>query len=53
MGRHKCHDIIKRSFPDIEEMRFFNNGVPNLHTYICIFIRQHYLTMKHMCRHNL
>ena len=52
MCRHHFHDIIMHSFPDIEEIRFFNNGVPNLHTNIYIFIRQHSLTMKHMCRHN-
>ena len=52
MCRHQFHDIIMHSFPDIEEIRFFDNGGLNSHTYICIFIRQHYLTMKHMCRHN-
>ena len=49
MCRHHFHDIIMHRFPDIEEMRFFDNGGPNLHTHICIFIRQHFLTM---CRHN-
>ena len=44
--RHHFHDIIMHSFPDIEEMRFFDNGGPNLHTHICIFIRQHFLTMR-------
>ena len=46
MCRHHFHDIIMHSFPDIEEMRFFDNGGPNLHTHICIFIRQHFLTMR-------
>ena len=48
MCRHQFHDIIMHSCPDIEEMMFFDNGGPNLHThiYICIFIRQHFLTMK-------
>ena len=46
MCRHHFHDIIMHSFPDIEEMRFFDNGGPNLHIHICIFIRQHFLTMK-------
>ena len=46
MCRHHCHDIIMHSFPDIEEMRFFDNGGPNLQSRICIFIRQHFLTMR-------
>ena len=46
MCRNQFHDIIMHSFPDIEEIRFFDNGGLNLHTYICIFIRQHCLTMK-------
>ena len=46
MCRHHFHDIIMHSFPDIEEMRFIDNGGPNLHTHICIFIRQHFLTMR-------
>ena len=35
-------------------MRFFDNGCPNLHTHIRIFIRQHFLSMKTYvhCRHN-
>ena len=49
MCRHHYLDIIMHSFPDIEEMRFFDNGGPNLHTNICIFIRQHFLTMKTLC----
>ena len=36
MCRHHFHDIIMHSFPDIEEMRFFYNGGPNLHTYMHI-----------------
>ena len=36
MCRHHFHDIIKHSFPDIEEMRCFDNGGPTLHTYIHI-----------------
>ena len=43
---HQFHDIIMLSFPDIEEILFFDNGGLNLHTYICIFIRQQCLTMK-------
>ena len=46
MCRHQFHDIIMHSFPDIDEIRFFNNGVPNLRTHICIFIRHNCLTMK-------
>ena len=32
MCRHHFHDIIIRSFPDIVEIRFFNNDSPHLHT---------------------
>ena len=46
MCRHPFHDSSMPSFPDIEEMMFFDNGGPNLHTHICIFIIQHFLTMK-------
>ena len=46
MCRHHFHDIVMHNFPDIEEIRFFDNGGPNLHTHICIFIRQHFLTMR-------
>ena len=50
MCRHHFHDIIMHSFPDIEEIRFFDNGGSNLHThiyiYIYIFIRQSFLTMR-------
>ena len=46
MRRHQFHDIIMHSFPDIDEIRFLDNGGPHLHTRICIFIRQHVLTMK-------
>ena len=49
MCRHHFHDIITHSFPDIEEMRFFDNGGHNLHTHICIFIRQFFLTMTALC----
>ncbi len=52
MCRHNFQDIIMHSFPDIEEMRFFDNGGPNLHTHICIFIRLHFGPWEHMCRHN-
>ena len=38
--------IIMHSFPDIDEIMFFYNGCPHLHTHICIFKRQHFLTMK-------
>ena len=38
--------IMMHSFPDIDEIRFSINGGPHLHTHICIFIRQHCLTMK-------
>ena len=34
--------IIMHSFPDIAEIRFFDNGGPHLHTHICIFIRKHF-----------
>ena len=33
MCRHRFHDIIMHSFPDIDEIRFFNNGGPHLHTH--------------------
>ena len=46
MCRHQFHDISMHSFPDIDEIRFFNNGGPHLHTHICIFIRQHFLTLN-------
>ena len=46
MCRHHFHDIIVHSFSDIEEIRFFDNGGHYLHTHICIFISQHFLTMK-------
>ena len=39
MCRHHFHDIIMHSFPDIEEILFFDNGGPHLHnnyTYINI-----------------
>ena len=36
MCGHQCHDIIMHSIPDIEEIRFFNNWVPNLHTHMHI-----------------
>ena len=39
MCRHHFHDIIMHSFQDIEEIRFFDNGGPHLHTYIYIFKR--------------
>ena len=38
--------IIMDNFSDIDEIRFFDNGGPRLHTHLCIFIRQHFLTMK-------
>ena len=44
MCRHQFHDIIMHSFPDIDEIRFFDNGGPHLHTRI--FIRQIFFTMK-------
>ena len=36
-----CHGIIMHSFPfpDIEEIRCFDDGGPHLHTHLCIFIR--------------
>ena len=43
MCRHHFHDIIMHSFPDIEEIRFFDNGGLNSHTYICIFIKDNIL----------
>ncbi len=38
--------LLSTWFLYIEEMRFFDNGGPNLHTHICVFIRQNFLTMK-------
>ena len=32
------------SCPDIEEMMFFDNGGPNLHTHIYIYMHIHYTT---------
>ena len=46
MCMRQFHDIIMHSFPDIDEIRVFDNGGPHLHTNICILIRQHFLTMK-------
>ena len=46
MCRHQFHDIIMHNFPDIDEIRFFNNGGPHLHTHICIFIIPHFLNMN-------
>ena len=46
MCRHHFHDIIMHISPDIEEIRSFDNGGPNLHAHICIFIRQHFLIMS-------
>ena len=39
MCRHNFHDIINitHSFPDIEEMRFFDNGGPYLHTHYAYY----------------
>ena len=46
MCRHHFHDITTHSFPDIEEISFFDNGGPHLHT--------HNIIKKNviMCRHN-
>ena len=49
MCRQHCHDIIMQSFPDIDEIRFSDNGGPNLHTHICIFIRQHFFDNENIC----
>ena len=49
MCRHNFHDIIVHSFPDIEEMMFFDNGGPNLHTHICIFISQPFFDNENIC----
>ena len=46
MRRHQFHDVIMHSFPDIDEITFFDNGGHKLHTLICIFIRQNFSTMK-------
>ena len=46
MCRHQFHDIIMHNLSDIDEIKFFDNGGPHLHTQICIFIKQHFLTMK-------
>ena len=46
MCRQQFHDIIMHSFRDIDEIWFFDNVGPHLHTHICIFLRQHFLTMK-------
>ncbi len=34
--RHEFYDIIMHSFPDIEEIMFFDNGGPHLHTHTYI-----------------
>ena len=49
MCRHQFHDIIMHSFPDIDEIRCFNNGGPHLHTHICTFIRQHFFYHENIC----
>ena len=40
ISRHQCHDIEMHSFPDIDEIRFFDNGGPNLHTHNYIRIHK-------------
>ena len=42
MCRHHFHDIIMHSFLDIEEMTFFDNGGPNLHTHIMHFHKRNF-----------
>ena len=49
MFRHQFHDIIMHHLSDIDEIRFFDNGGPHLHTHICIFIRQHFWDHDKMC----
>ena len=49
MCRHQFHDIIMHTFSDIDEIRFFDNGGPHLHTHICIFIRQHFFDHENIC----
>ena len=34
---HQFHDIIMHSFPDIDEIRVFDNGSPNLHIHKTTF----------------
>ena len=46
MSRHHFHDIIMHSFPDIEEIRFFDNGGPNLHTHNMHIHKTNFLTIK-------
>ena len=46
MCRHQFRDIFMHNFSDIDEIWFFDNGGSHLHTHICIFIRQLFLTMK-------
>ena len=46
MCRHQLHDIVMHNVSDIDEIWFFDNGGSHLHTHICIFIRQHFLTLK-------
>ena len=55
MCRHHFHDIIMHCFPDIEEMRFFDNGGPNLHThkyYMHIHKTNCFDHENIICRHN-
>ncbi len=49
MSRHHFHDIIMHSFPDIEEIRFFDNGGPNLHTHTMYIHKTNFVNHKNMC----
>ena len=53
MSRHHFHDnsfiIIMHSFPDIEEIRFFDNGGPNLHTHTMYIHKTNFFYHKNMC----
>ena len=53
MCRHQFHDIIMHSFPDIDEIRVFDNDGPHLrpsfaYTYMHIH-KTTCLTMKNIC----
>ena len=49
MCRHHFHDISMHSFPDIEEMRFFDNGGPNLRTHYMHIHKTHFFDHENMC----
>ena len=41
--------MIMHSFPDIEEMRFFDNGGPNLHIHNYMHIHKTFFDHENIC----